>query len=133
MAHLIFVSAWGGVVLGETVLELAPGGEDAERMIARVHFWIDMLVELPLIVAVVGTGAALAARVWPPSPLLWAKLAAGLVAAAANLYCVGAVVLRTRAPDAQSRRRWTQRVRLSALAIPFAAAAAGLGLAYFRR
>ncbi len=134
LAHLILVSTWGGVVLGETVLELAGGtGEAAEQQIARVHLWIDLLIELPIILAVVATGTILAARVWPIVPLLALKLAAGGLAAALNLYCIGAVVARARATDANARRRWTRHVRASAFGIPFAVTAAVLGLAYFRR
>ncbi len=134
LAHLVLVSAWGGVVLGETVLELAGGtGEAAERLIARVHLWIDLLVELPIILGVLATGALMTLRAWPIAPLLALKLGAGGVAVALNLYCIGAVVARARATSDDARRRWTRHVRASALGIPFAITAAALGLTYFRR
>ncbi len=48
---------------------------------------MDLLIELPLLAAVVVTGAVLAKRAWPLSTLHGVKIAAGSTAVAANLWC----------------------------------------------
>lgn len=132
-AHLVAVSLWGGVVLAEAVIELSPRDDAALAEAARLHATIDVLIELPLLVIVLATGGLLAARAWPPAPLLVAKLAAGLVAVGLNLYCVVHVLLRkARAHDVVLLRRHSSRVRLSAIGVPFGLAAAYLGITYFR-
>jgi hypothetical protein len=68
LCHLIVLCLWGGVVLAESVMELAAADEGGRASAARVHFWIDVVVELPLIAGVLVTGALLASRSWPPSP-----------------------------------------------------------------
>jgi hypothetical protein len=129
LAHLIAVASWGGLVLAETVLELGARTEDERRHVARTHFWIDMTVELPLLAAVLATGAMLVSRAWPLTPILMVKVVCGLVAVAANLACVAAVIARhRRRDDAKEVRRWSGRVLLSGAAVPVGLAAAGLGL-----
>jgi hypothetical protein len=133
--HLVLVSLWGGVVLAETVLELCGGGDEAaRRTVARVHYWNDLLVEIPLLVAVLATGAVLAARAWPLTWLHWVKIGAALVAVATNLYASAMVVARHRAGgDAAAIRRYTTRIRLSGVGVPFAVVAAYIGVSYFLR
>jgi len=134
LAHLILVSTWGGLVLGESVLELTARDEAGRRHAARLHYWMDVLLELPLILAVLATGAILAWRAWPLGTLHWIKIGAALVAVSLNLYCVGVVFARRkREDDARSVERLSKRVRLSGLGIPFAMLAAYVGLIYFRR
>jgi hypothetical protein len=119
-------------VLAEAAVELVPM-DDAERdHAARVHFWIDVLIELPLIAAVLTTGAVLMSLSWPPSPLLVLKVAAGLVALGLNIFCAVMVVLRYVHPhDAAVVLRYASRVRWSGVGVPFALVAAYIGLAYF--
>ncbi len=132
LGHLVALCLWGGCVLAESVVELV-ATDDARRLLAaHVHFWIDVLVELPLIAAVLTTGALLAARSWPPSPLLATKIAAGLAGIGVNLYCAVMVVLRyLHRHDPAVVRRYHVRVRWSGLGIPFAAVAAYIGLAHY--
>ncbi len=133
-AHLIVLSLWGGLVAGEAVLELAATDPISQRHAAQVHYWMDLLVEAPLLAGVLATGGWLAARAWPPGTLLTLKMAAGLVAVMINAYCVVAVIRRKRQmDDAAALQRWSRRVRLSATGVPFAAVATVIGLAYFRR
>ena len=130
LAHLILVSLWSGIVLTEAIVETL--GHVEEGLAARVHFWIDVIVEMPTVLAVLITGAILAARVWPPPPLLVAKLIAGLVAVGVNGYCFVFVILRFRARHHPSLAlRYGRHVRGAVLGVPFGAAAAYLGLAYF--
>ncbi len=133
LAHLVLLATWGGVVVAETALELAGDDDATLGHVARVHYRIDLFAELPLLAAVLATGAWLTARVWPPTPLHWAKIGCGLAAVAINLACVVFVVQRRRAVDDPARmRRLHRRIRWAGAGIPFALAAAWLGLAYFR-
>jgi hypothetical protein len=133
LAHLILLSMWGGVVLAETVIEAAGVDEASLRAAARLHYRIDVFVEVPLLGAVLATGAVLTSRAWPPVPLLAAKIAAGLVVIGINLWCVGVVVARhRRLDDAAALVKLSRHVRLAGLGTPLAVFAAILGLMYFR-
>ncbi len=106
-----------------------PSGRDAA---ARLHYWIDLTVEIPLVVMVLVTGALLAQRSWPLTPLLWIKIGAGAVAITSNLACSAVVIARyRRRADPVAVRRLHALVRLSALGIPFGAVAAYIGLVHF--
>jgi len=135
MAHLIALGLWGGLVAGEAVVELKSRSDDECRYAAKLHYRMDLIVELPLLAAVLLTGAVLAARAWPFSALHWAKISAGLVAVCANLWCVRHVVIRyRRSEDVEALRRHGQWVRVTAsVGLPFAAVALYIGLAYFAR
>ena len=117
---------------GTSTIELAATDDAARGQATRLHFWIDLLVELPLIAAVLATGAVLAIRSWPPSSLLATKIAMGLAAVSVNLYCATMVVLRyKRRHDRSARRRYDAHVRWSGLGIPFAGVAAYIGLVHY--
>jgi hypothetical protein len=132
LGHLVALCLWGGCVLAESVVELAAVDDVGRVHATRVHFWIDVLVELPLIAAVLTTGVLLAGRSWPPSSLLATKMAAGLVGVGVNLYCAVMVVLRyLHRQDPVAVRRYHVRVRWSGVGIPFAAVAAYIGLAHY--
>lgn len=133
LTHLIALSAWGCLVLGEIALELLPRDDAALRTAARLHYAIDLLVELPLLLIVLTTGLWLAAR----TSLTWTlqvKIGAGLVAIAANLACGVCVVLRRRLTDGMALRTWRRRIILTAaIGIPFGLLAAVLGLSRLLR
>lgn len=99
--HLVFAGLWLGCVLTEALFEraLLGRGRDAERILARLHKRVDLYVELPALVGVLITGV-LMVRVAPPSVLLHTKIAFGLLAIVANLYCVWVVLRRERAAQA---------------------------------
>lgn len=132
--HFGVLCAWGGVVLTEAVFELLADDDTSRSFIARVHSWVDLLVEAPLLLSVLVTGTLLAARTWPPSPLLWTKLLSALAAVGANLACVAIVIARyQRRDDAAGVKLLHGRVRVAAATgTPFAAVAAYLGLTYFQ-
>jgi len=140
MAHLILLCLWGGVVAAESVMELYPfRRRDFHEHSIRLHYWIDLLVELPLILGVVVSGSALVALAWPLSGLHFVKVLCALVAISANLVCVVLVVKRRRRLDSgvgeDELWRLTRRIVLCAVAgMPCAAVAAGMGfwLAYHR-
>jgi hypothetical protein len=132
LLHLVFVSMWGGLVLAEIVVEILGDKNEARRAhAATLHFWIDVLIEIPLLVGVVATGGLLVAAT-PLDRDLIVKLVAAAIAIAANLYCAAAVVLRyTRRESAAAVQRLRWRVRASAIGFPFAAVAAYIGLSRF--
>jgi hypothetical protein len=134
MAHFAFLCLWGGVVAAEAVIELYPfrhRGSHAETI--RFHYWIDLLVELPVIACVVGTGVALAWLARPFDVLHVVKIGCASVAVAANLACIAMVLRRRRLLDrgAGETRLWGHSrviVGCAIVGIPFAIAAAALGL-----
>ncbi len=132
VAHLIFVAMWGGVVAAEVVIELTLREGEAARIGAEAHYWIDLFVEGPLLVAILGTGGVLLWRAWPPTALHVVKVACALVAIGVNGWCVAMVVARRRlahAPEAVAHYR--RRVLLAGAGAPFAFVAVYIGLAFF--
>lgn len=132
LTHLGLICAWGGVLLTELIIESLGEDDVSQAHAARLHFWIDLLAEVPIILAVLVTGGLLLSEIWPPTGLHLVKVACALVAIGMNLYCSAIVVVRYRQrDDIASVRRWGRHVRLSVLGVPFGAVAAYLGLVYF--
>ncbi len=118
---------WGGVVLAESVLELfARARPELRRAVATLHYCVDLFVELPLLAAVVGSGAALLrGRVLDGA--LAVKVAFGLAAVAANAVCVGLVIARHRGTEEGLARRSRVIVLTAVAGLPCAAVAFFLG------
>jgi hypothetical protein len=133
VAHLIFLGLWGGIVLAELVLEASPRSEADHRLVARIHYWTDLCIELPVLAAVVVTGVVLTRRVAEHTTLHWVKLALALAAVATNVWAALMVIRRQRAADPAELARLTRLVRLSGLGVPFALAALYIGLTHFHR
>ena len=97
MIHLIMLSLWGGVVATEAVIELYPFRQRGlHAATVRFHYWIDLLVELPLVMAVIATGAVLFISLDLVTPLHLLKIGLGGAAVAVNLFCIVVVVRRGR-------------------------------------
>ena len=97
MLHLIMLSMWGGVVATEAVIEVLPfRRRELHSATIRFHFWIDLLVELPLVLGVIATGVALFFLTDPLTPLHLVKIGLGGAAVAVNLFCIVVVVKRGR-------------------------------------
>jgi hypothetical protein len=97
MVHLIMLSLWGGVVATEAVIELYPFRQrELHAATIRFHYWIDLLVELPLVLAVITSGVALLWLTDPVTPLHFLKVGFGGAAVAVNLFCIVVVVRRGR-------------------------------------
>jgi hypothetical protein len=131
LAHLIVLGLWGGIVLGELVLELSPKTESDHRLVARVHYLTDLFIELPLLAGVVATGLLLERRVEAHTTLHWVKLALAFTAIGTNVWAAITVVRRQRATDPAEVVRLTRQVRLSGLGVPFGLGALYIGLRYF--
>lgn len=127
--HVVATSAWLGLVAAESVMELAAKDAAARRLVARIHRWIDICFEGPLIATVLVTGGTLLYRLWPNvSPLLWVKASAGLIAVLANAVCIQWVFARANAGNDASVLSYTRKIAATGYAIPFALAALALGL-----
>ncbi|MBN8502021.1 MAG: hypothetical protein J0M19_12815 [Sphingomonadales bacterium] len=133
--HAIFAGAWIGTVLVEALFEraLLGQGRDKELILARLHWKVDKLVELPLLVAVAVSGIRLL-RDMPLDGLLRAKLACAALAVFANLYCIWLVKLRLRAAEAGAWDLFAmldkRQHQIGALVLLGLLGAAGLGMAH---
>jgi hypothetical protein len=132
LVHLVCLSMWAGLVATESVVELVPFRKKALHGPAiEFHYWIDLLVEGPLLAAVVASGLALALTT-DLTALHAVKIALGGTAIAVNAWCLAVVVRRRRlmtatAPDADLWRQ-SRRVLLAfAVGLPAGVAAAVLG------
>lgn len=98
--HALLAGAWIGTVLVEALFEraLLGQGRDKELILARLHWKVDLLVELPLLVLVATTGAMLL-QGRAITGLLAIKLIAAGVAIMANLYCTWLVWQRLHAAE----------------------------------
>lgn len=132
LVHLVVLALWGGVVATEAVIEIAPfRRKDLHEAAVRLHYWIDLLVELPLVIAVVVTGTTLLVMTDEITRLHVIKVCFGGAAVAVNLFCIGMVLWRARRLDEGDQPAlWrASRIVLSCFAIglAFAAVAATLG------
>ena len=95
--HAALAGGWIACVLVEALFEraLIGRGRVQEVILADLHWRVDMLVELPLLIAVAVSGAMLWGRA-APDGWFHAKLGFAGVAIAANLYCIGLVCARRR-------------------------------------
>lgn len=134
LAHLLVLGVWLGIVLTEVLFEFAGSDADSLRAAARFHYNVDKYGELPILVAVLVTGAILTARAWPLTPLHFVKIGLSLIAVTLAMICTLWVFRRRGVQDMNAllgfrRRIWT----LAAVATIFATPALYLGLVYFRR
>lgn len=133
--HAILVGAWIGTVLVEALFEraLLGQGRGQELILARLHWKVDKLVELPLLIAVVVSGAKLLRGV-ELDGMLRAKLACAALAVFANLYCVWLVRLRLKMAEAGAWELFAmidkRQHAYGAVVLLGLLGAAGLGLAH---
>jgi hypothetical protein len=133
LAHLIVLGMWLGVVITEVLFEFASSDAESLRAAARFHYNVDAFGELPILFAVLLTGALLTVRAWPLTPLHFVKIGASLVAVGANLVCARWVFQRRRIEDVNVLLGFRRRIwSLAAIGVVFATPALYLGLAYFR-
>jgi len=136
MLHLIMLSMWGGVVATEAVIEVFPFRKrELHASTIRFHYWIDLLVELPLVLGVIATGVVLFFLTDPVTPFHLIKIGLGGAAVAVNLFCIVVVVRRgkrlERHPDDPSLWRSSKAVLACfGLGLLCAAGAATLGFRF---
>jgi hypothetical protein len=135
MVHLVMLSLWGGVVATEAVIEVYPFRKrELHAATIRFHYWIDLLVELPLVLAVIATGAGLFFLTDPVTPLHWAKIGLGGATVAVNLFCIVVVVKRGRRleGDGDDRTLWSASRTVLACFVLGLLCAAGAAVLGFR-
>lgn len=106
LVHLLFVGVWLGCVLTEALFEraLLGQGRAQERILVGLHKRVDVWIEIPAFVGVLISGGFLLSQsAW--SSTLQIKIMLGLVAIAANIYCVRLVFRRAKAVDSDD---WAQ-------------------------
>ncbi len=131
--HLTFIGIWLGCVLTEALFERALLGQGRafELVLVALHKRVDLFIEIPAFVVVLLTGALMLGSA-APSGLLQAKVGFGVLAIAANAYCVWLVFRRSAKAQAGD---WDAFTRLDHLQHQWGAvvligilAALGLGL-----
>lgn len=135
LVHLMFIAVWLGLVLAELVVEgvgfrFAP---DSWKAVTRIHYWIDLLFEIPMLAGVLLTGAVLTTRAPVLTTPHWLKIASALVAISGNVYCIALVVLRKRYLVADEKRAlgYHRAVIKTGMAIPFGMVALVIGVGWF--
>lgn len=108
--HLLAVGLWLGCVLTEVLFEraLLGKGRAQEALLADLHRRVDVYVEVPAFVLVLVSGGFMWAQNAGDS-LLHAKIALGILAIAANVYCVWLVFARAHAAQ---EGRWDDFARI---------------------
>jgi hypothetical protein len=133
VAHLLVLGVWLGIVTTEVLFEFSGSDAESLRAAARFHYTVDMFGELPILLLVLVTGTLLAVHAWPLPALLWIKIAASLVAVAANLICAVWVVQRRRIDDVNVLLGFRRRIwSTAAVGTVFGLFALGVGLTHFR-
>ena len=130
--HLLCLGLWFGCVAVEAVVE-AVGfrHQEARPWVARMHYWIDLFVELPALTGVIVTGLILLPSGSLPT-LLAVKIAIASLAMLINAGCLVAVVRRWRAiqrGEADAAREHSNSVYLAfVVGLPAGGAAFFIGL-----
>ena len=133
MIHLVMLSLWGGVVATEAVIELYPfRHREQHAATIRLHYWIDLLVEAPLVLAVAATGGLLLLSIDRITALHLVKVGFAGAAIAVNVFCIAVVVRRGRRLErgGEEASLWrSSRIVLACFAVGLgcAAVAATLG------
>ncbi len=134
MIHLVVLALWGGVVATEAVIEVFPfRTPEMHPATIRLHYWIDLLVELPLVLAVLGTGVALVVLADAITLRHVVKLVFAGGAVAVNLFCISVVLRRARRLRTQGTDTslWgASRVVLACFAVGLACAAVAATLGF---
>ena len=94
LLHLVFAGAWLGCILVEALFEHGSGGgSDMRLFISKLHWRVDLFIEIPAFAGVLLTGGFLIAEASMTS-LLWTKAAFGMIAILFNIACVWLVRVR---------------------------------------
>lgn len=130
--HLMLIFTWLGLILAETIIELKGSNKLHALQTSKLHFWIDLCFEIPIVLAVLITGILLLQRVEIFSTILLMKIILGLIAILINLYCALLVVIRyTKINYLDSLDYWSRKIRFTWLGIPLGLVSFYLGFAYF--
>jgi len=133
MLHLFSVAAWLGVVMTELVIEVYPY-KNRGLYLSTIHFhyWIDLFVELPLVLLLLGSGIVLIFLNTNLDLLHILKIISGLIPVLACFVGIYVVINRSRALKAGKKEEdlWggSRNIVIAVLiASPFFAISLGLG------
>jgi len=130
--HIALLVFWTGILLAEFVIELISVDEKRALWTSKIHYWIDIYFELPIVFGVLITGFVLSLQRWPLTTLHWLKIGFALISILFNLDCCRRVIVRFRnQQDSVKLMEETRKIKLSAIGVPFGIAAAYIGLKYF--
>jgi len=95
------------------------GKKHPHSSIIKAHYWIDLLIEIPLIIGVITTGIIMIGYGAGRAPSFHMKLTFAIIAILMNLVCIFAVIKRRRAlvnnSDEKILCRWSRIVWITAL------------------
>lgn len=130
--HIFSVAFWLGCVAVEIVIERSRRGSfENQAMVARLHYQIDLFVEIPTFTSVLITGL-LMLDVSRMSGLYLMKVVFGLLAILINGLCVIPVIKRKltidrgQKPQAYQNSKWIDRA--AGVGIPLGLIALGIGI-----
>lgn len=133
LIHLFALATWAGCVLVEVLLELIPKRSDQDAFnIADYHYYIDLFIEIPLLIIILASGFYMLSSTHLQGWFL-VKIALGLSAIGANLFCAVIVVQRHRAGsqgNIAQVNRLTRFVFASVAGAPAGIAALVIGISY---
>ena len=104
-AHFLFAGLWLGCILTEALFErvLGSAGRPAQRLLAELHWKVDVFVEVPAFVGVLVTGALMLPAPHAVGTPFVVMLAVGMMAIFLNVFCVWLVHKRR---NAARREHW---------------------------
>ncbi|MGE5514361.1 MAG: hypothetical protein ACM31D_00915 [Bacteroidota bacterium] len=129
--HLLCIAAWTGCILVEALYEHSiDSSPTMRRFVSELHWRTDKYIEIPAFLGVLLSGGAML-HTAPMTPLLWTKVALGLVAIASNAACVWLVVKRLGTARAGDYAAWERldhlQHKLGAVVLLTLVAALGIG------
>jgi hypothetical protein len=142
--HLAFISAFIGMYMAETVIELYPYFNRDDMALhhsaIRLHYWIDILVEIPVMLVVIASGITMAFLVEKITVLHVIKISAVVLFLLIAGMCPLNVIKRHRmmkeyAPEERLRSTSKRIIALAAFSMSIFFSAAlimGFWLAYHR-
>lgn len=136
LIHILFVGIWVGCVLTEALFEraLLHKGRDKEKILADLHWKVDLFIEIPAFIIVAISGIFLIQSNFI-QPIIIAKIIAGLIAILINIFCVKLVYDRKIAASHEDWQKFEKLDKIQhkagALVLFFQLLAIGLGLSVF--
>ena len=120
VGHLCLIAAIIGVISTEGVMEIYPYlKKDLHHSAIRFHVWIDILVELPIVLGIIGTGIGMAILLDKLTMLHLIKITCASIAGLLTISCIWRVLRRNRllnegAPE-DALLRETKRIIITAI------------------
>ena len=110
--HILLLGLWGGCIAVEGVLEFAASKDPSTmQTVGRLHYWIDIVVEIPAFMGVLITGLLMLNFARLAAPMYLAKITLGSFAILVNVLCVIPVCRRRGALDANDLAEVKRRSR----------------------